>query len=458
MQISAIAEKLHDAEARRDAAQQSVQDAETQIAAAKKQVDQILGLVAAEPRVAVPPDAPGLVGVRHRLRRRHRPAQAVPVLAGAEQPRQTPCSTSSRPPSRTSPPTVTTPSGLVTPPPPRPRRSPRPRTPSRRPGPSSRARSTRSRARSPPRSPPSRPARAEVARAQYSEDRQLPRRRPAQRQRVAGDRLRQGRRRGRLLHEPAARARRTTAPGLVHLGVGRGGRQPQRLVGIDVREPAARAARRGAARRPHLLGRRRRAATWRSTSAAADHRRLEQPGLRPGTGDLGQPDGSSASRLSLRTLARAGGRSDPRRELGESLPAVSVPPQLAWLVPVRHIRNITLILLISLVVARRVAGAGQRRGCRPDRRQARPGGGDPGPDRRQRRAHQRPGRAVQRRPAAPRRGRARHRRRAGAHRRGPRRGGADQAPHRPAGRVGVPALGAGAVRRRASTSTTPATC
>jgi cell wall-associated NlpC family hydrolase len=45
VQISAIAEKLNDATARRDTAQQSVQDAETQIAAAKKQVDEILGLV-----------------------------------------------------------------------------------------------------------------------------------------------------------------------------------------------------------------------------------------------------------------------------------------------------------------------------------------------------------------------------------------------------------------------------
>ena len=45
VQISAIAEKLNEATARRDAAQQSVQDAETQIAAAKQQVDEILGLV-----------------------------------------------------------------------------------------------------------------------------------------------------------------------------------------------------------------------------------------------------------------------------------------------------------------------------------------------------------------------------------------------------------------------------
>lgn len=45
VQISAIAEKLNDATTRRDVAQQSVQDAETQIAAAKKQVDEILGLV-----------------------------------------------------------------------------------------------------------------------------------------------------------------------------------------------------------------------------------------------------------------------------------------------------------------------------------------------------------------------------------------------------------------------------
>jgi cell wall-associated NlpC family hydrolase len=45
MQISALAEKLHAAEARRDAAQQTVQDTQAQIVAAEGQVHQILGLV-----------------------------------------------------------------------------------------------------------------------------------------------------------------------------------------------------------------------------------------------------------------------------------------------------------------------------------------------------------------------------------------------------------------------------
>jgi peptidoglycan DL-endopeptidase CwlO len=45
VQISALAEKLNDATARRDAAQQSVQDAEQQIASAKAQVDGILKVV-----------------------------------------------------------------------------------------------------------------------------------------------------------------------------------------------------------------------------------------------------------------------------------------------------------------------------------------------------------------------------------------------------------------------------
>jgi cell wall-associated NlpC family hydrolase len=45
VQLSALAEKLHAAEARRDAAQQTIQDTQTQIVAAEAQVDEILGLV-----------------------------------------------------------------------------------------------------------------------------------------------------------------------------------------------------------------------------------------------------------------------------------------------------------------------------------------------------------------------------------------------------------------------------
>ena len=45
LQIGSLGEKLHEAEARRDAAQASAQAAETQIADAKQEVDRILGLV-----------------------------------------------------------------------------------------------------------------------------------------------------------------------------------------------------------------------------------------------------------------------------------------------------------------------------------------------------------------------------------------------------------------------------
>jgi peptidoglycan DL-endopeptidase CwlO len=45
IQLSALAEKLHAAEARRDAAQETVQDTQAQIAVAEQQVDEILGLV-----------------------------------------------------------------------------------------------------------------------------------------------------------------------------------------------------------------------------------------------------------------------------------------------------------------------------------------------------------------------------------------------------------------------------
>ena len=76
--------------------------------------------------------------------------------------------------------------------------------------------------------------REEAARVKYASPGELPRRRPAQRQRCAGDRLRSGRHRFRVLDQPSDGPHlRLLGPGDV--GVARGRRQHRRLVRIDVR-------------------------------------------------------------------------------------------------------------------------------------------------------------------------------------------------------------------------------
>ena len=78
--------------ARRDAAQQTVQDAETQIAAAEAQVDRDPRPRRAEPGVAVPPDPPGLVGLLDGLRGRRPICSSGPSTRRPRTTMTTPCS------------------------------------------------------------------------------------------------------------------------------------------------------------------------------------------------------------------------------------------------------------------------------------------------------------------------------------------------------------------------------